>query len=369
MTSFETPFEIPLPPNSMIGILGGGQLGRFLAMAAADLGFGVHIYDPDPDCPAARIAQQFTCAPYGDLDRLKRFAETVNLVTYEFESIALESVEFLERSMPVVPSSAALKIGQDRWHEKNFARMHGITTPDFLKIKTIADLRQGLETITMPAILKTRRDGYDGKGQRIITDVQEAREAWMAIGQRPCILESKVDFERELSVIIVRDYLGRTQCYPVVENHHRRGMLHQSFYPPRIDDKRLPPVKEHAKNLIQALDYVGVMTVELFVTRSGALLFNELAPRVHNSGHWTIEGVRTSQFENHIRAICGLPLGDVTPLGEAEMTNLIGEDILNLQQWLDDPRSHLHLYGKKEIRAGRKMGHVTKFFPYRHKKP
>lgn len=337
-----------------IGILGGGQLGRMLALAAYPLGVEVRCFDPSPDAPAGLVADLIT-GKYDDHPALGRFLHGVDLVTYEFENVPVTTVRFVEQSVPVYPSARALEIGQDRLHEKEFFRSLDIPTPAFHPVDSLPALRQAIQATGLPALLKTRRTGYDGKGQFRLTRKEDAERAWSEIGHHPAILEEFIPFERELSILAVRSRPGKTACYPLVENMHRDGILSISRAP--FNDPALQEIATgYAQKILTQLDYSGVLALELF--NSGpALLANEMAPRVHNSGHWTIEGAVTSQFENHIRAICNLPLGVPAPLGYSAMVNVIG-DLPPAEKLLHIPGLHLHLYGKSPRRL-RKIGHVT----------
>ncbi len=345
-----------------LGILGGGQLGRMLALAGANLGITVHVLDPAPGGPAAQVAPAETVASYEDLTALDAFAASVDVVTYEFENVPADTVRHLAKRVPVQPGVSALETAQDRLLEKRFANGLAIPTAPFVPVDGPGDLVRALAEIGTPAILKTRRFGYDGKGQAQIEAAgpAAAEAAWRDIGAAPAVLEGLVGFEREISVIAARDGEGRIACYDQVENVHRHHILHTSTAPAALASKVAVRAREIAGLLLDGLDYVGVMGVELFHLADGGLLLNEIAPRVHNSGHWTIEGAETSQFEQHVRAVTGLPLGPTTSLGRAEMTNLIGDDVATVPALLAEPGAHVHLYGKAEGRPGRKMGHVTR---------
>jgi len=339
-----------------IGVLGGGQLGRMLALAGYPLGLRFCFLDPSPQAPAGHLAE-LVIAPYDDPDALQRFAAQVDLVTYEFENVPVSSARQLAQHRPVSPPPEALEASQDRLTEKRFFRSLGIPTPAFAPVASLAELEGAVEQIGLPAVLKTRRFGYDGKGQMILRTPSDLRPAWEALGSLPLILEEFIAFERELSILGVRGRDGALAFYPLVENHHRDGILRLSLAPaPRLTQELQAVAEGYAKKILEALSYVGVLALELF-ERHGELLANEMAPRVHNSGHWTIEGAVTSQFENHLRAICGLPLGETSPRGYCAMINLIGS-IPNRDAVLAFPGAHLHLYGK-EARPGRKLGHIT----------
>lgn len=351
----------PIPPGSTIGIVGGGQLGRMLAMAAARLGYKCHVYAPDVAPPAAEVSAAFTRGAWEDEAALARFGRSIDVATYEFENIAAGPLAALAAEAPLFPPRCALETAQDRLVEKNFIRGLGGQPPAFAPVDDLRGLETALAEIGAPAVLKTRRFGYDGKGQARIADPSAAAEAWAAVRGAPSILEAFVPFEAEFSILLCRGRDGATVTWPVPENRHRNGMLDRSTVP--VGDAVRPVQAEAealARRVADALDYVGVLALEFFATPEGPL-FNEMAPRVHNSGHWTIEGAVTSQFENHIRAICGLPLGDTGLAGSrVEMVNLIGDEADRWPEILGEPTVHLHLYGKAEARPGRKMGHVTR---------
>jgi 5-(carboxyamino)imidazole ribonucleotide synthase len=348
-------------PLSTIGIIGGGQLGRMLAVAAAQLGYNCHIYAPDERCPAADVAVNWTHAAYDDADALRRFAEQVDIVTYEFENIPFAPMQALANFKTVAPTPEALRIAQDRVLEKSFVDRLGVRTAPWAAVESLGDLEAAISRIGAPAILKTRRDGYDGKGQARIHDPADAARAWDEINRKPAILEGFVQFEHEFSILIARRADGDAVSWDAPENIHRDGILDTSSVPahPAIL-AQADEARALALRVAEELDYVGVLTFEFFAGADGPV-FNEMAPRVHNSGHWTIEGATTSQFENHIRAICGLPLGSTALTApRVVMRNLIGEQANDWTAILSDPAAHLHLYGKRVPRPGRKMGHVTK---------
>ncbi len=347
-------------PGAVVGILGGGQLGRMLALAAARLGVVTHVYSPEAGGPGTQVAARETVALYDDSGALDRFAERVDVVTYEFENVPLAAVRRLAERVPVHPGPEALATTQDRLAEKRFAAELGIETAPFRAVDDASGLAGAFAEIGAPAVLKTRRLGYDGKGQVRLASAADVEVAATALAGAPAILEGFVAFEREISVIAARGRDGAVACYEAVENRHRDHILRTSIAPAAISAETAARAREIAIRLLEGLNYVGVMGIELFHLPSGALLLNEIAPRVHNSGHWTIEGAVTSQFEQHIRAILGLPLGDTTSLGEVVMTNLIGDEVNGWRELLADPENHLHLYGKEDVREGRKMGHVTR---------
>jgi len=346
----------PATPPRKIGVLGAGQLGRMLALAGYPLGLEFRFLDPAPDSPSRHLGE-FVNARYDDEAALARFVDGVDLVTFEFENVPAHVLAFLEDHVPTAPGREALATGQDRLAEKTLFRELGIETPPFATVDSRADLEEAVARIGLPAVLKTRRLGYDGKGQFVLRSAADLDEAWKTLGGVPLILEGFVAFDRELSIIAVRGRNGETAFYPLTENHHEGGILRLSLAPaPRLDPALQATAEEYARRVLDRLGYVGVLAIELF-QRGGDLLANELAPRVHNSGHWTIEGAETSQFENHLRAICGLPLGQTTPRGYSAMLNLIGTTP-NPAKVLAVPNAHLHLYGKAP-RPGRKLGHVT----------
>lgn len=350
-----------IPPLSTIGIIGGGQLGRMLAVAAAQLGYNCHIYAPDERCPAADVAVAWTRAGYDDAEALARFAGQVDIITYEFENIPFEPVAKLAGIRPVAPNPRALQIAQDRVLEKSFVDRLGARTAPWAEIHTAEDIERAITHIGTPAILKTRRNGYDGKGQARIFAAADGPGSWEAIGGQPAILEGFVTFEHEFSIIVARAPDGRDVSWDPPENVHTGGILDTSTVPahPAIL-AQADEARALARRVAGELDYVGVLTFEFFAGADGPV-FNEMAPRVHNSGHWTIEGSVTSQFENHIRAICGLPLGSTALTApRIEMRNLIGGQANDWEEILSDPTAHLHLYGKRVPRPGRKMGHVTR---------
>lgn len=347
-----------IPPGSTIGILGGGQLGRMLAIAAAQLGYRCHIYAPEADSVAAEVSAEFTCATWDDAEALARFAAGCAVVTYEFENVPVTPLAALGE-VPLLPNSRALETAQDRLTEKAFVAGLGGRTAPFAPVDSPAELARDIKVIGTPGILKTRRDGYDGKGQWRIADGLELEV--LDLPQQPLIYEGLVRFTAEFSVILCRGANGAIGFWDSPENVHEHGILARSTLPASSAvAARVAEARSLAAKVAEALDYVGVLTLEFFATDEGPV-FNEMAPRVHNSGHWTIEGAVTSQFENHVRAICGLPLGDTSLTGaRVEMRNLIGQDADDWAAVLADPANHLHLYGKNEARAGRKMGHVTR---------
>ncbi len=350
-----TPEAIETPSAAMrVGVLGGGQLGRMLALAGYPLGVRTELYDPAPDACAGQVAPLIS-APYDDLDALARFAENKACLTYEFENVPLAAAQFLAERVPLHPTPRALEIFQDRLHEKQFLRSVGVPTPTFAPIDPAAP-DAALHITGLPCVVKTRRLGYDGKGQGVAHTAQEFHALVQRFQPHPLIAEAFVPFDREVSAIGVRAHDGRIAVYPIVENHHDGGILRLSLATPDDALNEQGQARAYLTRLLETLDYVGVMALEMFQV-GNQLLANEVAPRVHNSGHWTIEGAETSQFENHLRAILGLPLGSVAPRGYCAMVNLIGV-IPPIEPILQIPNAHLHLYGKSP-RPGRKVGHIT----------
>lgn len=348
-----------IEPGSIIGIIGGGQLGRMLSIAAAQLGYRCHVFDPDERPCAADVAARFTRGQFDDRSALERFADDCDLVTYEFENLDPDPLEAIRTKLR--PGVQSLRIAQDRAFEKEFVEGCGASPAPWRRIENAGDVARACEELGGAIVLKTRRFGYDGKGQVWVRDADEAVQAWDEIGRVPAVAEARIDFQAEFSVVIARSIDGATAAFPVPRNTHRDGILRHSAVPAGA------PVEEQAaegirvaERIVDRLDHVGVLTVEYFATAEGPLV-NEFAPRVHNSGHWTIEGAATSQFEQHIRAICGLPLGSTELVGAgATMDNFIGDDIDDWAKIAAEPGAHLHLYGKGEARPGRKMGHVTR---------
>ncbi|MDB5459867.1 MAG: phosphoribosylaminoimidazole carboxylase [Caulobacteraceae bacterium] len=358
------PSRFPLPPGSMIGVIGGGQLGRMLALAAGRLGFDVTVLEPEPDAPAARVAARTLEAAYDDAEALRSLADTCDVVTFEFENVPAAVVERLQMlGALAAPGQRPLAVAQDRVNEKEFFQAQGIATADFAAISSPADIAAALPRLGARALLKTRREGYDGKGQTWVEGESDAEAAFARIGGKPAILEARVPFVRELSVIAARGRSGEIACYPLGENHHQAGVLRTTLAPARASDATREQAVAIAQATLEALDYVGVMGVELFELDGGALLVNEFAPRVHNSGHWTQDGCEVDQFEQHVRAVAGWPLGRTDALAQVEMTNLLGYEADDWRALAADPSARLWLYGKREPREGRKMGHVNRLRP------
>jgi 5-(carboxyamino)imidazole ribonucleotide synthase len=351
----------------VIGILGGGQLGRMMALAAARLGFDVAILDPEPAGPAARVAAHAIVGAYDDPAALAKLAEIADVITFEFENVPASSVEALGAAgAAIAPGGKALATAQDRLAEKTFLNAAGLPTVGFAEVASAADVRAALERLGRPLLLKTRRGGYDGKGQVWVQGPADADAAFAAIDGQPAIVETPADFRRELSVIAARGRDGEIALFPLAENHHADGILRRTVAPaPATTQQTLAQAERIAATLLSALDYVGVIAVELFERDDGRLLVNEFAPRVHNSGHWTLDGCEVDQFEQHIRAIAGWPLGPTHAIARTEMTNLIGDEAHDWRRLAAEPETRVWLYGKAEARPGRKMGHVNRLSPLR----
>lgn len=354
------PTPEPIVPGATIGVLGGGQLGRMLALAAARLGYDVHVFCPEANCPAARVAAAHTMAAYDDAAALAGFAAAVDVVTIEFENIPCDTLARLAARVPVRPGVEALRVSQDRRVEKAFLNRIDAPTTAYRAVASADDLARAVAEIGAPALLKTAQFGYDGKGQHRLAKGADLAGIWRDFGAPAGIVEGWVDFSREISVIVARGVDGAGAAYDVVENRHEDGILRQTTAPADIPEALAARARALAGRIAAALDLVGLLAVEMFVTRAGGLLVNEIAPRPHNSGHWTIDACATSQFAQCVRAVCGLPLGATTRHSDAIMTNLIGEDVARWPALLADPAACLHLYGKAETRPGRKMGHVTR---------
>ena len=363
-----------IPPGSTIGILGGGQLGRMTALAAATLGYRCHVFSPEADSPAAHVAHATTVADFEDRKALAKFAKQVAVVTYEFENIPYEPVAELAERVPVRPSPTILQIAQDRLREKEYLNGIGVATAKFRAVESVEALTRALHEIGRPAVLKTARLGYDGKGQTAIRAETDLASAWATLvksmpSPASGIVESFVDFEREVSAIVARGVDGKSASYVAVENRHEHHILSQTIAPARLPFAIARRAEGTARHIAEKIGLVGILGVEMFVTREGSLLVNELAPRPHNSGHWTIDACVTSQFEQVVRAICGLPLGNPRRHSDAVMDNLIGDAVNRWPEILKDPDAKLHLYGKREARPGRKMGHVTRLSPRKEETP
>lgn len=351
-------------PGATLGMLGGGQLGRMFVVAARTMGYAVVVLDPDRDSPAAQMADRHIQASYTDRDALDRLARECDAITTEFENVPASSLEYLARTRPVRPSGAVLAVTQDRILEKKFLQSNGFDTAPYVVVEQRQALGEALQQITTPAILKTSRAGYDGKGQCWIRNLEEAEIAFEKLGEKPCVLEACVAIQTEISVVIARGADGRVAVYPPGENRHREGILDVSIVPARIAPELVARATQITVRIAKLLDYCGVMAVEFFIAKDGQLLVNEIAPRPHNSGHYTLDACQTSQFEQQVRALCGLSLGDVGLSGSVVMINLLGNLWHGTQappwdQVLRHPHAKLHLYGKCEARPGRKMGHFT----------
>ncbi|WP_273758561.1 5-(carboxyamino)imidazole ribonucleotide synthase [Bartonella sp. AU55XJBT] len=349
-----------LPPGSVIGLIGGGQLARMLAIASAELGFRTVIFCPESDCPAAQTANKHIVSSYDDTSALDELIAQCDVISYEFENLSLETIQYVEESKPVYPSSNALEIAQDRLFEKQFLRDQGISTASWHAVDDSSSLISAVDALGGRGLLKTRRFGYDGKNQIKLDrpDEQTCQEALKTFQGQPCILEEIVPFLSEISVLSARTKEGAHIFYDCPENQHQNGILHKSFVPSHIPLEVQNAAQDISMTVMNALNYVGVLCIEFFVLTDGRLLVNELAPRVHNSGHWTQKACITSQFEQHIRAICGLPLGSPYRHSDCQMTNLLGNNLNTLKYFLTQERTSIHLYGKRTAQPYRKMGHV-----------
>lgn len=350
-------------PNATLGVLGGGQLGRMFTLAAYSMGYRVVVLDPDPHSPAGLIADQHIKADYRDHAALQLLGDECAAITCEFENVPAESMEYLEKFCAVRPGARAVRIAQDRIREKTFVQKHGLATAAFAAIYEDADIVAAIETLNAPLLMKTASMGYDGKGQVRVNTLAEARSAFEQLGNAACVLEELVDLEHEISVILARSLDGRMSVYPVGENRHVNGILDTTIVPAAVDPALGKAAIDMATRLADAMDYCGVLAVEFFCTRQGTLLINEIATRPHNSGHYTVDACATSQFEQQVRMMCGLPPGDTQMLSPVVMTNLLGDIWENgepdWRQVLNESQAHLHLYGKKTARPGRKMGHIN----------
>ncbi len=348
-----------------LGILGGGQLGRMSALAAARLGIPVHIYTPEPDSPAAQVSARVFVGKWDDKKNLTAFAESVDVITYEFENIPVDTILHLQKTRPVYPDDRLLQIAQDRITEKKFLNDIGIPTVRWAAVKKAADIEKAAEEIRGEDgyILKTTRLGYDGKGQASWTPGSDLKDILRQLGKADLILEEKINFACEVSVIIARDKLGQTALYGPILNEHKNHILYQSTAPAPLPAQMAETARDRARLLADAVDLVGVLALEMFVTKDGKILANEIAPRPHNSGHWSIDACAVSQFEQHVRTVCGLPVAPPGQHSNAIMTNLLGSDVKKLAPWYEMKNACLHLYGKHDIREGRKMGHATVLSP------
>ncbi len=353
-----------LAPNATIGLVGGGQLGRMSALAAARLGYRCHILTREQESPASQVSAATTISDYSDPVSLRRFAEAVDVISFEFENVSAEGLDLLASIKPVRPSPSVLRVSQDRVVEKSFLNEAGVGTTTWASAASLEELRSAVDRIGLPGVLKTTRYGYDGKGQARLRRFEEVASAFEALSPKPLIYEALIDFACEISVVVARSVAGDTRCFDVTENRHRNGILDVSFAPARVTAEIAAEAQAIAGRVAEALDVVGVLAVEMFVDRDGRVLANEIAPRPHNSGHWTIDACPASQFELHVRAVAGMPLGSVERHSDAVMKNLVGEEGLAL--WpaaISQPGVIPHLYGKDCARTGRKMGHVTRLFP------
>lgn len=347
-------------PAKTLGILGGGQLGRMSALAAARLGIPVHIFSPEENAPASHVAAKTIVAPYSDKRALRDFAKNVDVISYEFENIPLETVSFLEKIKPVRPGIKLLEISQHRWKEKEFLNAIGIPTARWAKARGPDDIKVKIKELGITCcILKTCTLGYDGKGQVKFAEDETVNGPWNQLKSKEIIIEDLIDFKYEISCIVARDVFGTLAVYDPVLNEHKHHILSQSTVPAPLPDALLKKTRDYAKKIAEHIDLIGVLAIEFFVTSKGTLLANEMAPRPHNSGHWTIDSCAVSQFEQHVRTVCGLPVGPTTRHSDAIMLNLIGDDIKLTQKYLTKPNACVHIYGKTELRQGRKMGHIT----------
>jgi 5-(carboxyamino)imidazole ribonucleotide synthase len=358
--------SFPLPPGSTIGILGGGQLGRMLAEAASRLGFDIVVLERDADSPAGRVAVRTLVGAYDDAEALKALAQAADVVTYEFENVPAASVQALTAlGVEVAPGPKALSVAQDRFDEKTFLNAQGVATVAFAEASTPGEAATAVARIGVPCLMKTRREGYDGKGQRWVETLAAAETVFAALGGRPVIVEAPAEFVRELSVIAARGRDGATAVYPLAENHHENGVLRRTLAPARASVTLADQAERIAAKILTGLDYVGVIGIELFELADGRLLVNEIAPRVHNTGHWTQDGCEVDQFEQHIRAVAGWPLGRARAVAQVEMLNLLGDEADAWLKFAAEPETRLHLYGKREAKPGRKMGHINRVKPLR----
>ncbi|UWQ08636.1 5-(carboxyamino)imidazole ribonucleotide synthase [Aliiroseovarius crassostreae] len=351
-----------LPTGATIGILGGGQLGRMLSVAASRLGFKTHIFEPGANPPAGQVADQVTTAGYDDVAALETFAKSVDVITYEFENIPTAALDALEALAPIRPGREALRVSQDRIVEKDFLSDLGLATAPYANVESVEDMVAAVAAIGAPSILKTRRFGYDGKGQARLKTTEDADAAFADMQGAPAVLEGFVTFTHEISIIAARGVTGEVACFDPGENVHKDGILDTTTVPARLTGAQRTDAILLAGRILNALDYVGVMGVELFVTPTG-LIVNEIAPRVHNSGHWTQQGCTVDQFEQHVRAVAGWPLGDGSRFADVVMENLIGDDMDRVPEIAREANASLHLYGKADVKPGRKMGHVNRIVP------
>lgn len=352
-----------LPPGSTIGIIGNGQLGRMTALAAARLGYMCHVFGPDRDSPAEQVAYKATVAQYDDRDALVSFAQACDVVTFEFENIPHESVQLLSEHVDVRPGWNCLHLSQDRLIEKNFINDCGIDTAPFKGVDSLDDLEKAVNELGRPSILKTTRMGYDGKGQALIRPETDLETAYASMSNAPSVLEGFVDFQREISVVVARSACGQWTAFEPAENNHVDGILDTSTVPAHLPDGLIEEAVRIAVTLAEKMGLIGLLAVEMFHTKDDRLIVNEMAPRPHNSGHWTQDACYSDQFEQFVRAVCGLPLGSVERRNDLIMKNLIGFDVEKWPDYLNEPNAKLHLYGKSSTRRGRKMGHVNLVYP------
>jgi len=348
----------------ILGILGGGQLGRMSALAAARLGIRVHVFCPENDAPALQVCDSYTLAAYDDRAALKAFANAVDVITYEFENIPVETVRYLQKYTPVWPDDRLLEVAQHRCKEKQFLNDIGIPTTSWRPARPADDLAYALKNLNpRGVIVKTARMGYDGKGQMVMKPTTPPRDVFKILKSDDLIVEAPVNFSCEISAIIARDKLGQVAVYAISQNDHRHHILARSTVPAQIPSKLFDQAKKYARLLADAVDLVGVMALEMFATKDGTLLANEIAPRTHNSGHWTIDACAVSQFEQHVRTVCSMTVGNPDRHSDAVMINLIGDDVKKIQKYMEMKNACVHLYGKDDVREGRKMGHVTLLKP------
>jgi len=354
----------PLPPGSTLGILGGGQLGRMLALAAARLGFDVVVLEPEPDCPAARVSAHVIATAYDDPEGLAELARLVQVVTFEFENVPAKALSLLaELGVETAPGPRALATAQDRVTEKTFLNAVGAPTVAFAEADTPSGAIEAVKRIGVPCLMKTRRDGYDGKGQAWVEHLANAEAVFHRLGDRPVIIEAPAAFVRELSIIAARSRTGEIAVYPIGENHHENGVLRRTLAPATASQTLIDQAERIAAQILTGLNYVGVMGIELFELEGEHLLVNEIAPRVHNTGHWTQDGCEVDQFEQHVRAVAGWPLGPTRAHTQIEMENLLGNEVETWVKLAAESDARLHLYGKREAKAGRKMGHINRPMP------
>jgi len=349
-----------LLPGSTLGVLGGGQLGRMFCMAARSMGYRTVVLDLDSNSPAGEVADQQILADYTDQDALAEMAELCDAITTEFENVPAESLQFLSARKPVHPSAEAVAVARHRIQEKDYAQQAGLAPAPYALISTESDFESAIAITGLPAIIKTTTLGYDGKGQQIVEDLQQLKDSFSLLGRVECVLERKMDLAVEISVLIARNSQGEVACYPPAENEHRNSILHQCVVPARVDNDLAEKARAQAIGLAGALNYIGIMAVEFFITTDGQLIFNEMAPRPHNSGHYTMDAAVTSQFEQQVRVMCGLPPGNAQLISPVVMINLLGDLWpVDWAECLCNPALKLHLYGKREAREGRKMGHFN----------